>query len=154
MIDYGEHQGSPYLVMEYMPGGTLKQKLGKSIPWQNAVKLLIPIAEALEYAHEQKIIHRDIKPSNILLMQKGQPMLTDFGIAKLLETEETFTLTSTGVGVGTPEYMVPEQWAGQTIPQSDIYSLGFVLYEMVTGRKPYIADTPAASERLCFKFAR
>jgi len=130
--------------MEYLAGGTLKQRLGKPIPWQNAVRLLLPITAALEYAHEQKIIHRDIKPSNILLTQHGQPLLTDFGIAKILETDEAFTLTGTGIGVGTPEYMSPEQWTGSATAQSDIYSLGVVLYEMVTGRKPYTADTPAA----------
>jgi len=144
VIDYGEHEGSPYLVMEYLPGGTLKQRLGKPMAWQDAVQLLIPIADALEYAHEHNIIHRDIKPSNILLTAKGQPMLTDFGIAKILESEETATLTGTGVGMGTPEYMAPEQWTGQATTQSDIYSLGVVLYEMVTGRKPFTADTPAA----------
>jgi serine/threonine protein kinase len=88
----------------------------------------------LEYAHEHSIIHRDIKPSNILLTEKGQPMLTDFGIAKILEIKETTSLTGSGIGVGTPEYMAPEQWTGQTTAQSDIYSLGVVLYEMVTGR--------------------
>jgi len=98
----------------------------------------------LDYAHSQNIIHRDVKPSNILLTQRGQPMLSDFGIAKILESEETATLTGTGIGVGTPEYMAPEQWTGQAGPQSDIYSLGVVLYELVTGRKPYSADTPAA----------
>jgi serine/threonine-protein kinase len=144
VIDYGEHDGSPYLVMEYMPGGTLKQLMGKPMPWQEAVQILIPIAEALDHAHEQRIIHRDIKPSNILLTQKGQPMLTDFGIAKILESEETATLTGTGIGVGTPEYMAPEQWTGQSTAQSDLYSLGIVFYEMLTGRKPYTADTPAA----------
>jgi serine/threonine protein kinase/formylglycine-generating enzyme required for sulfatase activity len=144
VIDYGEHENSPYLVMEYLPGGTLKTRLGRPMPWQEAARIVIPIAEALDYAHEQKIIHRDIKPSNILLTAKGQPMLTDFGIAKMLETEETATLTGTGIGVGTPEYMSPEQWTGTTTTQSDIYSLGVVLYEIVTGRKPYMADTPAA----------
>jgi serine/threonine protein kinase len=144
VIDYGEYEGAPYLVMVYLPGGTLRQRLGKPIPWQDAVRLLIPIAQALEYAHEHNIIHRDIKPSNILLTEKGQPMLTDFGIAKILESDETATLTGSGVGVGTPEYMAPEQWTGQTTKQSDIYSLGVVFYEMITGRKPYVADTPAA----------
>lgn len=144
VIDYGSHEGSPFLVMEYLAGGTLKQRLGKPIPWQNAVRLLLPIMAALEYAHEQKIIHRDIKPSNILLTQNGQPLLSDFGIAKMLEADETFTLTGTGIGVGTPEYMAPEQWTGSATAQSDIYSLGVVLYEMVTGRKPYTADTPPA----------
>ena len=144
VLDFGEHEDAPYLVMEYFPSGTLKQRLGIPIPWQDAVRLLLPVAQALEYAHEHNIIHRDIKPANILLTEKGQPMLTDFGIAKILETNETATLTGTGVGVGTPEYMAPEQWTGQTTSQSDIYSLGVVLYEMVTGRKPYTADTPAA----------
>ena len=142
--DYGEYESAPYLVMEYLPGGTLKQNLGKPMHWKEAVKLLLPISEALDYAHSQNIIHRDIKPSNILLTQRGQPMLSDFGIAKILESEETATLTGTGVGVGTPEYMAPEQWIGQAGTQADLYSLGVVLYELVTGRKPYTADTPAA----------
>jgi serine/threonine protein kinase len=144
VLDYGEYEGSPYLVLEYLPGGTLKQKMGKPIPWRDAIRTLIPVAEALEYAHERGIIHRDIKPSNILLTEANQPLLTDFGIAKILETNDTTTLTGTGMGVGTPEYMAPEQWTGQATSQSDIYSLGIVLYEMVTGRKPYTADTPAA----------
>ena len=144
VIDYGDYEGSPYLVMEYLPGGTLKHRLGKPIPWQEAARLLLPIARALQFAHGQGIIHRDVKPSNILITLSGEPMLTDFGIAKILENEETATLTGTGMGVGTPEYMAPEQWTGQVTPQSDIYSLGVVFYEMVTGRKPYIADTPAA----------
>jgi serine/threonine protein kinase len=143
VIDYGEHNGSPYLVMEYLPGGTLKQRLGKPISWQDAIRLLLPVAQALESAHESGLIHRDVKPSNILLTNKGQPMLTDFGIAKILETDQTTALTGTGMGVGTPEYMAPEQWKGQTSPQSDVYSLGVVLYEMLTGRKPYISDNPA-----------
>jgi serine/threonine protein kinase len=143
--DYGEQDGIPYLVMDYLPGGTLKQRLGKPIPWQEAARLLIPVAEALEYAHEHGIVHRDVKPSNILLTEKGQPMLTDFGIAKILESEETAELTGTGMGVGTPEYMAPEQTSSKSVDQrADIYSLGIVLYEMVTGRKPFIADTPLA----------
>ena len=144
VIDYGEYEGAPYLVMPYLPGGTLKQLLGTPMPWQEAVRILLPIAQALEYAHEHNIIHRDIKPSNILLTEKGQPMLSDFGIAKILESGDTATLTGAGVGVGTPEYMAPEQWTGGAGPQADLYSLGVVFYELVTGRKPYTADTPAA----------
>jgi len=147
ITDYGEHDGKPYLVMPYLPGGTLKQQLkGKPMPWEEAVRLLIPIARALHYAHQQGIIHRDVKPSNILITQSGEPMLTDFGIAKiLLDTEETADLTGTGLGVGTPEYMSPEQFQGKGVDaRTDIYSLGVVLYEMITGRKPYQADTPAA----------
>jgi len=144
--DYGEHDEKPYLVMPYLPGGTLKQKLGKPIPWEDSVRLLIPVARALHYAHQQGIIHRDVKPANILITQSGEPMLTDFGIAKiLLDTEETADLTGTGMGVGTPEYMSPEQFQGKGVDaRTDVYSLGVVLYEMVTGRKPYQADTPAA----------
>jgi serine/threonine protein kinase len=144
VIDYGEYEGAPYLVMEFLPGGTVKQHLGKPLPWQDAARLLHPIAEALEYAHEQGLIHRDVKPGNILLTLKGQPMLTDFGIAKILDLDDATSLTGTGVGVGTPEYMAPEQWTNKTSTQSDIYGLGVVLYELVTGYKPYTADTPAA----------
>ncbi|MFZ5858017.1 MAG: SUMF1/EgtB/PvdO family nonheme iron enzyme [Chloroflexota bacterium] len=144
VLDFGNYEGSPFMVLEYSPSGTLKGRLGKPISWQNAIKLLIPIAHALEYAHEQGIIHRDVKPSNILFTKTNQPLLTDFGIAKILESGDATTLTGTGVGVGTPEYMAPEQWTGKASVRSDIYSLGVILYEMVTGRKPYVADTPAA----------
>jgi WD40 repeat protein len=138
---FGEHDSRPYLVMEYLKGETLKARIGEPVPFREAAELLAPIANALAYAHAQGVVHRDVKPSNILLTEK--PMLTDFGIAKLLETEE-IALTDTGIGVGTPEYMAPEQWQGQAIPQSDIYALGAVFYELVTGHKPYTADTPTA----------
>ena len=145
VMDYGEHEGAPYLVMEYLPGGTLKEKLGKPMPYQDAVKILLPIADALQYAHEQGLIHRDIKPSNILITQSGQPMLSDFGVAKVLESEETIDLTTTGMGVGTPEYMAPEMGIQKSFDhRADIYSLGTVLYELVTGKKPFSADTPLA----------
>jgi len=145
VTDYGEFEGKPYLVMPYLPGGTLKQRMGKPIPYQEAARLLMPIAEALAYAHRQNIIHRDIKPSNILLTEAGGPMLSDFGVAKLFEMEETHELTATGSAIGTPEYMAPEQVSSRAMDgRADIYSLGIVFYEMVTGRKPYQADTPMA----------
>jgi serine/threonine protein kinase len=143
IIDYGEHQGSPFLVMPFIRGGTLKRFAGHPIPWNNAVRLVLPIARALAYAHQNNIIHRDVKPSNILLTESGEPLLSDFGIAKILEENDLYTLTNPGIGVGTPGYMAPEQWTGQTVPQSDIYSLGVVLYELIAGRRPYTADTPA-----------
>jgi serine/threonine protein kinase len=146
ITDYGEFNGRPYLVMPYIPGGTLKRLLGKPIPWKEAARFLIPLARALQFAHQQRIIHRDIKPSNILVTPSGEAMLTDFGIAKiLLTTEDTSDLTGSGVGIGTPAYMSPEQSQGKEVDErADIYSLGVVFYEMVTGRRPYTADTPAA----------
>lgn len=143
--DYGEHDGTPFLVMDYIPGGTLKQRLGAPIHWGEAARFLAPVARALEYAHLRGIIHRDIKPSNILVTESGEPMLTDFGIAKMLQGEQSVNLTSSGIGIGTPEYMSPEQVMGSPVDgRSDVYSLGTVLYEMVTGRTPYKADTPMA----------
>jgi phosphate/phosphite/phosphonate ABC transporter binding protein len=144
VYDYGEYKGSPYLVMEYLPSGTLKERTGGQMPYQEAARILLPIARALHFAHEESIIHRDIKPSNILINRSGEPMLADFGIAKILEAEAGSTLTGTGVGVGTPEYMAPEQWVGETVKHTDIYALGVVYFELVTGCKPYVADTPAA----------
>ena len=144
VYDYGEHKGAPYLVLEYHPGGDLKQRwTGKPLPWRDAIQAVLPIARALQFAHQQGVIHRDIKPSNIIFSISGEPLLSDFGIAKILEYDNAATLTGTGVGIGTPGYMAPEQWTGNTSPQSDQYGLGIVLYELVTGRKPYEADTPA-----------
>jgi serine/threonine protein kinase len=142
VLDYGEYEESPYLVLEYMPGGTLRQRMGMPIPWAEAVRQLLPIARSLEYAHRRGIIHRDIKPANILLTDGAVPMLSDFGIAKIFGENKTTTITGSGVTVGTPEYMAPEQWTGEAGIQTDIYSLGIVLYEMVTGNKPFVADTP------------
>ena len=144
VYDYGEYEGAPYLVMQYLPGGVLNLKHTEPMPWQEAVRLILPIAQALGYAHAHNIVHRDIKPSNILLTEAGVPMLSDFGIAKIVESNEGGTLTGAGMTTGTPEYMAPEQWLGQAGPLSDLYSLGVVLFELVTGSKPYIADTPIA----------
>jgi serine/threonine-protein kinase len=151
VLDSGEQDGTPYLVMEYIPSGTLKDRLsqhpGQPIPWKEAARLLAPVARALEHAHQHqaKIVHRDVKPSNILLTLNSTPMLSDFGIAKVLEGEETLELTGTGAGIGTPEYMAPEQATSKAVDhRADIYALGTVFYEIVTGRKPYQADTPMA----------
>ena len=146
IFDYGEYQGLPYLVMEYIPGGTLAQKLtGKPLPWLFSANLLARVARALETAHLQGVIHRDVKPSNILISSSREPLLSDFGIAKLVEgDEETVDLTGSGVGIGTPQYMAPEQGLGHSDARSDVYALGVIFYEMVTGRKPYQADTPLA----------
>jgi len=145
VFDFGEHAGAPYLVMEFIPGGTLKQLTGRPMPWKKAGLLLIPIAQALDYAHQKGVVHRDVKPANIMMAEQGQPMLTDFGIARLLEEGGGATLTGTGVGIGTPEYMAPEQGMGRpTDGRADVYSLGIVYYELITGCKPFSADTPMA----------
>jgi serine/threonine protein kinase len=144
LIDYGHHEGWPYLVMEYLSGGTLKQKTGKPISWQRSSELLAPIARALNYAHKNGITHRDVKPSNILLGQDDHARLSDFGVAKLTGGDETTVdLTGTGFGVGTPDYMAPEQFDGNSEVGVDIYAFGVVFYELITGRKPYTSATPS-----------
>ena len=143
VIDYGDYQGTPWLVMKYMEGGTVKQFIGKVTPPSEAARLLAPIASALSYAHSKDIVHRDVKPSNILISQAGFPMLSDFGIAKIIAKQD-FKLTKMGISIGTPEYMAPEQARGRVTKLSDQYSLGLVFYELLTGVKPYAADTPVA----------
>jgi serine/threonine-protein kinase len=138
VIDYGDHQGVPYLVMEYISGGTLKDLLGHQASFQEAARILAPVARALEFAHKKGIIHRDIKPQNILITESGDPMLTDFGIAKILGPDAGVDLTMTGLGFGTPGYMAPEQLLGARADKRlDIYNLGIVFYEYIAGRKPF-----------------
>jgi serine/threonine protein kinase len=149
VTDYGEFEGAPFLVMPFLPGGTLKEqldKLGSPMPYPEASRLLVPIARALDFAHKRGIAHRDVKPANILITEDGQPMLTDFGVAKILENDRRTTeLTGSGMAIGTPEYMAPEQWMGRELDsRADIYSLGVVFYEMITGRTPFSADTVPA----------
>lgn len=147
VTDYGEENDLPYLVMPYLPGGTLKDLIAGQgrLRWQQAISLMIPLAQALGYAHDHHVVHRDIKPSNILLTETGQPMISDFGIAKILDNESVAGLTDSNVSIGTPEYMAPEQVMSNRIDHRvDIYALGVVFYEMVTGRRPFEADTPQA----------
>jgi serine/threonine protein kinase len=145
ILDYGEHENMPYLVMPYLPGGTLQDRMQGPIPPGEAARLLIPIAQALSHAHHKHVIHRDVKPSNILFNEDGAPMLSDFGIVKILDQEAGAELTTTGMTLGTPAYMAPEQVLGRTPDaRADVYALGVVFYEMVTGHKPYEEDTPMA----------
>ena len=143
VYDFGQERGIAYLVLELVSGGTLADRLGTRIDIHEALALLKPIADALDYAHKNGVLHRDIKPSNILLHRDGTPVLADFGLAKLAES--VHRITASGIVMGTPEYMSPEQAGGEPIgPPSDIYSFAIVAYEMLAGRVPFVADTPAA----------
>jgi hypothetical protein len=143
IFDYGEQDGITYMVSELLPGGTLEQYVGSPLTISRAVRLLAPVAAALDYAHGQGIVHRDVKPSNILLAEDGRTVLGDFGVARMLSGSPQ--LTSTGMLLGTPTYMAPEQAAGRpATPASDCYALGAVLYQLLTGRPPFVADSPMA----------
>ncbi|MGH7764700.1 MAG: protein kinase domain-containing protein [Candidatus Dormibacteraceae bacterium] len=142
VFDFDQVQETPYLVMELVEGGTLSQRLGGPIDLRETVRLLGPVASALDYAHSHGIVHRDIKPSNILIHKDGTPVVADFGLAKLADSVRN--LTSSRFVLGTPDYMSPEQSSGGHIgPASDRYSLAIVAYEMLTGRVPFQASTPA-----------
>ncbi|MDH7473049.1 MAG: protein kinase [Anaerolineae bacterium] len=144
VYDYGEQEGLTYLVMRYVEAGTLKDRLAAGrLDLTEISRIIAQVGAALDYAHRLGVIHRDVKPSNVLIDSQGDAYLTDFGLARIMESSDQ--LTATGVGVGTPAYMSPEQGQGLKIDhRSDIYSLGVMLYEMVTGQVPYQAETPMA----------
>ena len=140
VFDFGQTEHFYYLTMEYVDGVNLRQAMqaGRFSPAE-ALGIVPKICEALQYAHEQGVLHRDIKPENILLDAKGRVKIADFGIAKLVEEDRTaVTLTGTGTALGTPHYMAPEQLEkpGEVDHRADIYSLGVVFYEMLTGELP------------------
>jgi serine/threonine-protein kinase len=146
--DYGTQQGISYVVMRSLTGGTLEDRLeerhhrGDPLPsLSDTAKLFTQIAGALDYAHEQGIVHRDLKPSNIMFDNHGNPFVVDFGIAKLVG--QTTSITQSGGGqMGTPIYMAPEQWLNETVSsQTDQYAMGVIMYIMVTGQRPFDADT-------------
>jgi eukaryotic-like serine/threonine-protein kinase len=140
---YGEEEGVPYIVCEFVDGGTLAERLDGAMPIESAVLILTPVASALDYAHSQGVLHRDIKPSNIMLLSDGTPVLTDFGLAKVVGGA---TITLTGQMLGTPEYMAPEVVSGDGDgPAADRYSLAVVAYQMLTGRVPFRGNTPGAT---------
>lgn len=140
--DFGKSQGDiMYIVMEYVDGGTLKDRLRRALPVAEAADFIIQAAEGLDCAHRNGIVHRDVKPGNMLLRKDGHLLLSDFGIAKMLEG--TTNLTRAGTGIGTPQYMSPEQGMGQPVDRrSDIYSLGIVFFHCLTGRVPFQGDSP------------
>jgi len=142
IYDYGEERGIAYIVMEYVPGGTLKARLsGQCMEWPDTAALIVPVGRALAYAHSQGIVHRDVKPANILLARPDWPLLADFGLVKLIGHKRG--ITRPGMSIGTPAYLSPEQASGEEIDhRSDIYGLGLVLYELLTGCLPFEAKSP------------
>src|SRR5262249_47114796 len=141
VIDRGEDGGSPFIVFEYVAGENLKQLLGRDgpLPVERAIELGIEIARALAFAHEKGFVHRDVKPQNVLLNGKAEAKVTDFGIARTIEPREGET--QTGTVLGTCDYISPEQAQGRRVDElTDVYSLGIVLYELLTGELPYAGD--------------
>ena len=134
--DAGQDHGLLYIIMEYVAGGNLRDYMTQSISLREVTRIIREVAGALTYAHERGIIHRDVKPVNVLMDPSRRAVLSDFGIAKVMATSAA--MTRSGAGVGTPEYMSPEQCRGvQVDARADIYALGVMLYEMLTGHTPF-----------------
>src|SRR5215510_393123 len=144
VIDAGEDEGRPYIVLEYVEGETLKERIRRMgrLPVDEAIAYAIEIARALGCAHAHHIVHRDVKPQNVLIDGEGSAKVTDFGIARTLDQEG---LTADGRVLGTTDYVSPEQALGhQVTGQSDLYSLGIVLFEMLTGDVPFRGENQVA----------
>jgi serine/threonine-protein kinase len=144
VYDFGRSEGRPYIVMELVRGETLADRLARegSLPPQEAARIATQVAEALEEAHRAGIVHRDVKPGNVMLTPAGDVKVMDFGIAAAAWAER---VTTSGLVLGTPSYLAPEQAKSEkTTPASDVYALGAMLYEMVAGRPPFVAESPVA----------
>ena len=144
--EFGTHDGLPFFALEFVGGGTLAGKLrdeGKPAP-RAAAELVVKLADGIAAAHAKGIVHRDLKPANVLLTESGEPKVTDFGLAKVGQSD----MTATGAVMGTPSYMSPEQAAGRTKEvgtHSDTYALGAILYELLTGRPPFLGESAMAT---------
>ncbi len=143
IYEVGEHDGRPYLALEFVPNGSLAREFaGRPPPAAQAARLVEQAARAVHHAHERGVVHRDLKPANILLTADGAPKVADFGLAKRIDDDSG--CTQTGAVLGTPSYMAPEQAAGkpdQVGPAADVYALGALLYQLLTGRPPFLGDT-------------
>jgi serine/threonine protein kinase len=138
---FGHAPGVLYIYMEYVPGGDLTSRIERGLPIDEALDIIAAIGAALDFAHEHSVIHRDVKPSNILFRDDGTPLLSDFGIAK--QTDGSTEITAVGMLLGSPFYMSPEQAQGKALDgRSDLYGLGIILFEMLTGRVPFFAPSP------------
>ncbi|HVO43360.1 MAG TPA: serine/threonine-protein kinase [Aggregatilineales bacterium] len=143
-IGTGRFNGQPYLVTDYVPGESLRQKLerGPLLPIETTFKLIRAIADGMAYCHEHGVIHRDLKPENLLILEDGQPVIIDFGLAL---TPNANRVTYANTNPGTPDYMAPEQIEGSRgDARTDLYAIGTIFYEMLTGKPPYSGDTMAA----------
>jgi eukaryotic-like serine/threonine-protein kinase len=141
IYDIGVADDHLFLAMEYFAGGDLRSRMREPLPWRSALAYLRQLAEALGALHTIGVLHRDVKPGNVLLRDDGSLAFIDFGLARQLGLDSD--ITGEGAIFGTPHYMSPEQGHGQALDErSDLYSLGVVLYEMLTGEKPYVADAP------------
>ena len=150
LYDYGEDDGRPYMVLEYVPGGTLEERLaetnGAPLPDDEARVIAAGIAAGLAHAHERGVVHRDLKPANVLFDEERRPKLADFGIARMVAGSGT--LTEAGTVLGTAAYISPEQASGEpATAASDVYSFGVILYRMLTGRLPFESTDPMALVR-------
>ncbi|MDM8531072.1 FHA domain-containing serine/threonine-protein kinase [Anaerolineales bacterium HSG25] len=139
VYSYGEQDGYPYMVIEHVENGTLRDKLDENLlNWKKVASLMTPVAEVLNYAHNKGVVHRDVKPSNILMPHDDWPLLADFGLIKVSEDWEVEDITTSGASMGTPAYMAPEQVRGVEIDaRADMYALGVIIFEMVAGRLPF-----------------
>jgi formylglycine-generating enzyme required for sulfatase activity/serine/threonine protein kinase len=143
VYDYGSDDEGVYLVLEHMPGGVLTERIRKgAMNPAEAAEIILPLADALQAIHDRGRVHRDVKPSNIMFDSYGNPKLADFGVVKLVESDGSDGLTVAGTTLGTPAYMAPELVSGQPLAQSDQYALALVCFELVTGKKPFTADSP------------
>jgi serine/threonine protein kinase len=144
IYEYGEEDGRPYMALEFLPGGTLEDRLraGRPLPDAEAERIAQQLAAGLAHAHGQGLVHRDLKPANVLFDEEGRAKIADFGIARL---EGIDTLTEAGTVMGTASYISPEQAAGEPAsPASDVYSFGVILFRLLTGRLPFEGDSPLA----------
>src|SRR5580765_3213282 len=141
LYDYGEADGRPYMVLEYLPGGTLEQRLqtGNRMSDENTWQIAAELAAGLAHAHSRDVVHRDLKPANVLFDSEGRAKIADFGIARLGNAS---TLTEDGTVMGTASYISPEQAAGEpATPASDVYSFGVILFRMLTGELPFTSNS-------------
>ncbi len=161
IYEQAEYGGQPCIVLEYVPGDTLAERLRKGpLPIPETLQIALQIADALESAHQQRIVHRDLKPANIKITPEGQVKILDFGLAKRFQPDpangetsdqraNSFSLTESGMLIGTPAYMSPEQWNGKQIDQrTDLWAFGCVIYEMLTGRAPFAGKTRVETMRI------